>query len=771
MILFKKIFKRILQFKIYRRIIISFGLIFIATVTILSCLLFYFFSSSATKEIADTSKQMLAQTSYASDVIYNQATNISSQLINDNNIITFLNSQEVDKTVYYNISRQLANIQNIYPFIKSIGVYNLQSGLSIDTQGIPIDTDILNKNEKKYIVIYPRKVTIKLYDLKVPYNLITFIVFPEFSMSESSYSAIVINIDQSYILNTMSNINGISSESSTFVMDTKGLIISHTNSQAFMKDLSNQNYIHDILEGNKQIGSFISNIENEKHLITYVKSNKVNWYFVSVKQYNQLLGNIYGLQKIILFISLLLITAGIIISFLLTGVIYNPIKSLMDKVGSINANNDISLLKCDEYKYLFDALSKSQESADLVNSSIQKTSLIVKENFINNMLKENLSQIDLPQEIIQNIRSHFSSPFYCIIILKIDNFRNFKQDIQQKDQNLFRFAISNIAQELLLRHFQNEVATPEEDEVVILGQLKDNNLPKEIYLTLTEIQDAIKNYFKFSISIYIGNVLSSADDIAESYKGLQEYSKYHLFYGNECIIDSEKFKAHASRSALYPYDLERKLFDALHLCDKKLIQKFIDAFIDYIYKVNYYQAVNYSNQVISSIIKNYNGILNLHENSFKRYLDIDLINQAETIQDIAIIFWELCSKIYNLIEERNDNLITDRYKTTIEYIKNYLQENYCDPNLSLELVSNKVDLSSGYLGKLFKNITTLSFNDYLNNLRLEKAKELLSNTSEPASKICEKVGIFNITYFSTLFKKTYGISPSQFRGNKLGKSS
>lgn len=760
MALLKKTFKRVFQYKIYRRIIVSFGLMFIMTVTILSCMLFYLFSSSATKEIDNTSKRMLAQISYASDIIYNQATNISTQLINNNDIITFFNSKDVDKVVYFNISRYLTNIQNVYPFIRSIGVYNLQNGQSFDTRGILIDKAVLNRNEKKYMEIYPQMTNVEHYGHIDSYKLVTFVVFPEFSISKSSYAAIVINIDQEYILKIADNINAISSEPQTFVMDTNGMVVSHFDPNSFMMDLSDQPYVQDILKEGKQNGSFISKIGNEKHLVTYVKSNIVNWYFVSIKQYDQLLGNLFELRNTILFISLLLIFTGIIILFLLTSVIYNPIKSLMEKVGNINNSN------VDEFKYLSEAFLKSQESARLLHSSMQNTSGIIKENYIYNILKGNPSHTNMPSAIMDTINGNFSASYYNIFVFKIDRFLQLKQEVQPSDCNLLRFIVSNIAQELLLRHFQNEVATLEEDELVVLALLNSNNLTDEIYLTLTEIQDSIRTHFNFTVSIYVGNMISSMNEIAESYRSLKEYSKYHLFCGNECIIDSEKIRSLSSMTGFFPYDIEKKLFNSLHLCDKKIIQKSIDSFIEYIGKVNYYEAVNYSNQIISSIIKSYNGILELQDSIFKRYLDTDLINKAETLQDISNILSELCSKICFLTEEKNNNLNSQRYTKIVEDIKKYMEDHYSDPNLSLELASGIVELSSGYLGKLFKNVTSLSFNDYLNNIRLEKAKELLYSTNEPASKICEKVGIFNVTYFSTLFKKTYGITPSQYRGNK-----
>ncbi|MFD1908933.1 helix-turn-helix domain-containing protein [Paenibacillus rhizoplanae] len=68
-------------------------------------------------------------------------------------------------------------------------------------------------------------------------------------------------------------------------------------------------------------------------------------------------------------------------------------------------------------------------------------------------------------------------------------------------------------------------------------------------------------------------------------------------------------------------------------------------------------------------------------------------------------------------------------------------------------MSSIAGLSPSYLGKLFKGATRQSFSEYLNNTRLEKAKDLLASTSETAARISEAVGIYNITYFSTLFKK------------------
>ncbi|MFC4598752.1 helix-turn-helix domain-containing protein [Cohnella hongkongensis] len=66
-------------------------------------------------------------------------------------------------------------------------------------------------------------------------------------------------------------------------------------------------------------------------------------------------------------------------------------------------------------------------------------------------------------------------------------------------------------------------------------------------------------------------------------------------------------------------------------------------------------------------------------------------------------------------------------------MQNYIHKHYDEPNLSLELVSHIAGWSPSYLGKLFKGATGQSFSEYLNYIRLEKAKNLLISTNETRS--------------------------------------
>lgn len=95
-------------------------------------------------------------------------------------------------------------------------------------------------------------------------------------------------------------------------------------------------------------------------------------------------------------------------------------------------------------------------------------------------------------------------------------------------------------------------------------------------------------------------------------------------------------------------------------------------------------------------------------------------------------------------------------------IEEEIQQNYKD-NLSLKELSDKYFINSAYLGQLFKKKYGIYFKDYLNCVRIEKAKELLLNSNEKVYKISELVGYNNVDYFINKFTKVVGTTPSKYR--------
>lgn len=98
----------------------------------------------------------------------------------------------------------------------------------------------------------------------------------------------------------------------------------------------------------------------------------------------------------------------------------------------------------------------------------------------------------------------------------------------------------------------------------------------------------------------------------------------------------------------------------------------------------------------------------------------------------------------------------------------YIDEHYCEPDLSLDTVAAAVYASPAYLSSLFRQNIGMSFVDYIHDRRIEAAKKLLAAPELTLDEIAERLGYSNVKYFSRVFKKAAGLPPSQYRSQTFG---
>jgi len=108
-------------------------------------------------------------------------------------------------------------------------------------------------------------------------------------------------------------------------------------------------------------------------------------------------------------------------------------------------------------------------------------------------------------------------------------------------------------------------------------------------------------------------------------------------------------------------------------------------------------------------------------------------------------------------------------KMIVEYAMDYVNKNF-DKNLSLTYISNLVSRNYSYFSNLFSTETGSNFCDYLRNVRIEKAKELLRDMRYMVNDISRKVGYQDTVQFSKAFRKHTGMTPGQYRSQYAKKT-
>ena len=138
---------------------------------------------------------------------------------------------------------------------------------------------------------------------------------------------------------------------------------------------------------------------------------------------------------------------------------------------------------------------------------------------------------------------------------------------------------------------------------------------------------------------------------------------------------------------------------------------------------------------------------------YKRVLmESSLGSQIQKITDIA---QEVCDAVH--AKRMNPHM------EVIRQAQKYIDENYTRGDLTLQSTAQAVHMSPSYFSIVFKQTVGRSFISYLTDLRMEQSKYLLQHTSRRVYEIGYAVGYDNPTYFSTLFKRCYGIGPTEYR--------
>lgn len=140
-----------------------------------------------------------------------------------------------------------------------------------------------------------------------------------------------------------------------------------------------------------------------------------------------------------------------------------------------------------------------------------------------------------------------------------------------------------------------------------------------------------------------------------------------------------------------------------------------------------------------------------------------LLANLNTVEQFREQTWQILERALAF----RDTQASGMHAGVIQQAKEYIDQNYKDPEISLHAVANRVGHSPCHFSTMFGVETGKTFKEYLTELRLKRAKELLRTTTLRTSDISDQVGYNDPHYFSIVFRKRTGLTPKEFRANKV----
>ncbi len=357
---------------------------------------------------------------------------------------------------------------------------------------------------------------------------------------------------------------------------------------------------------------------------------------------------------------------------------------------------------------------------------------------------------------------------FVMIMLEIDGDSKKREPYQRQ---LYQFGIVNTVEEMFAEEFKVEKIVLNNKQIAfVIGTHEVAELLEEgVYKKVHSIQQLIESCFDFTVSIAISTKGKDVDELHEKMMECKNALAYRFYMGNSSIIlyrDLSGFYKGQDNIAFDGIDKilcntiktgnEEDVVNILGQINDKVIQTNLDP--EYI-KTFYWNLI-YEINMIRISIKN----LEVQDKDLSHDISslYKLIDNASQIKELQDLLEQVAMSVVHRINRYNKKNINQILQKAIDYIC----ENY-NMSITLNELAEHTYVSTYYLSRMFKKELGKNFVEYLNEVRIAKAKELLKDNKYKTYEVAELVGIQDPHYFSKIFKKYVNMTPTEYKDKQI----
>lgn len=282
---------------------------------------------------------------------------------------------------------------------------------------------------------------------------------------------------------------------------------------------------------------------------------------------------------------------------------------------------------------------------------------------------------------------------------------------------------------------------------------------EQLYPLAVKFQDMVFKDFKVTISVAVSVSSKSSIELPDACKRALRAIIYSVFYGRAKVFGIEDIPLYCSndekRFLEVIKDVEKNIAEMNFQGIKENVETLYDAVI------NPHWDMNGFNKVCIRLI----DLLN----DFRSKNNLDSLDELVKRGMISTDNWYCVKDMFHWFIDHYLKTLTEikdvsfnGYSKLLKQACLFIQEHYHD-DLTIEVVADKIKISSVWLSKLFKKETGITFLDFLTHLRIKKAEEMLKNSDYKIYEIAEIVGYKTSQHFCKIFTRMTGINPMHFR--------
>lgn len=582
--------------------------------------------------------------------------------------------------------------------------------------------------------------------------------------SSEPFGVLIVTLKQDKVVNLLKTMTPYN-EGVTFLLDENGAAVLSDSD----KELAEHTKLKDEIANRAQrSGTFLWEHSGKTYSVSYGQLKRIDkeWTYVSASPMTAITSPVVALSKVILNISSASLILALVLSWLASVRMYSPIARLMRHLNPAELHTEAAKhRRMDEFQFMEKLWSHTASESTELQLRLKAQESKLRTGFLLQLLQGHFlaySESDL-RERMQHYGWEVAQHKFCIVYIRLTGMDSSLERFSSHDESLVTFAASNITEELASMRFEQIHAMNFHDLSVGLFIIvpEQQSVAEPLQLLGEELTAAINQLLKLQVTITISRPVEEVKGMTAAFMELERAAGLRQFVNRNQLINMEEIPNDLGiQEVKYPFALELDIIQSMRNGDQAAAEELVAQFIQ---ETLSYQGTEA--QVQMSMLQLLGSMQHMMlqsgvnpstlfqgENRFARLSQIRNPDK--------MLSWMKDKVILPYLQERETRAHV-QLKQIIDQTLIYIQSNY-NEDISLESCADQVGMNFYTLSKLFKQVTGVNFIDYLTELRITKAKELLRSTGLRVNDIAEEVG-YQQRYFNRIFKKQVGITPSEYR--------
>ncbi|WP_246320494.1 helix-turn-helix domain-containing protein [Paenibacillus qinlingensis] len=561
------------------------------------------------------------------------------------------------------------------------------------------------------------------------------------------------------MLNTLTPYNG----GETFLIQNAGeLFVSangNTKSSPFVSALRDKVAS---LAGNK--GSFFMDWKGSTYTVSYGSLARIaeDWTYVSASPISSITSPVVFISKLIITVSLAVLLLAAILAWLASRRIYLPVKRLVAMLGGGVTHSE----HADEFTLLESKwMNLHNESLEL-NTKLTEQLPHLKDSFLHQLLQGYLnaySEDDLRHRM-ERFQWDVKQKQFVVLYVQLIGMTSMEGNFRLGEEGLVTFAAVNMIDELASQYFEQSHTLNFHDLTagILLILPEDHSYTEASQAFSDDLKQSINRILKMRMTMAISRPVSLISDVPIAFERTKQAVSYRYFENVNQIIDMEhdNYAGDEDMELQYPFTQERELIQALRTGKEGEASELLVSFLE-VLTCKGAKEIEVQQGMLHLLGNVQHAIMVSGINPNRLFKGANLYEQLSQIRESTRILAWFQDKVLSPFMREMSGRSDAQVKRMIEQAMIYLQNNYRQ-DISLDNCAEHTGTNPFFLSRSFKQVTGKNFIDYLTELRMDKAKELLRDSEMRINDVADQVG-YQHTYFNRIFKKLEGMTPTRYR--------